>query len=258
MLSASQIDSAGVDLLRQHEQREKFRSLPSTVTIQDAQHIQNAYVGKLLSKFSADVVGYKVALTTKQIREWLKIHEPACGQILSNRVHSSPFVVNQSDYVRLSVETEICIVLDGDMSGPCTVDEVQENLRSVHCAYELVEDRGADLAKLDVISLTADNCWNAGAVIGPPGDPGLDLTGRQGQLWVNNLLVATGNTDECLNGNPLYVVAWLAEYLGRTGHSIKAGQPVMTGSIMQSQFLQRGDRAVFLVEGLDSVELQVA
>ena len=258
MLSTAEIDAAGAALFMQHENREEFKPLSSAVTMEEAQRIQDAYVAKLLKKLDAHVGGYKVALTTKQIREWLKRDEPACGQIISSRIYTSPHVVRGEDYVRLSIEPEICVVLDNDMSGDCTVDDVHKNIRSLHCAYELVEDRGADLGNLDVVSLLADNCWNAGIVMGPAAERSLPLDSRTAHLWVNDGLVATGSTAECLNGNPLHVVAWLSQYLGQQGRSIKAGQPVLTGSIIRTQFLRPGDRAVFEVDGMPPATLTIA
>src|SRR5581483_2249289 len=118
-------------------------------------------------------------------RDWLKVYEPCCGQVLANRIHHSPAVVKVADFVRFSLEPEVCVILDRDMSGTVTVDDVRRNLRSIHCAYELVEDRGADMTRIDARSLTADNSWNAGIVIGPPGPLDIGLTNWRGRLSVN-------------------------------------------------------------------------
>jgi 2-keto-4-pentenoate hydratase len=134
---------------------------------------------------------------------------------------------------------------------------VRRAIRSLHCCYELVEDRGADLTRLDARSLVADNSWNGGIVIGPPAPPDLVLDDRAGRLRVNGAVTKEGTTRETMGGNPLHVVAWLAGHLGKRGKALKAGQPVITGSIIETQFPVAGDRLVFDVDGIPPVELNL-
>ena len=51
--------------------------------------------------------------------------------------------------------------------------------------------------------------------------------------------------------------AWLAGHLGRRGRKLKAGQPVITGSIIETQFPVAGDVLVFEVDGMPPCELRV-
>jgi 2-keto-4-pentenoate hydratase len=259
MLSQSEIDSVARDLIAQHDRREIFVNFPDRVpTIADADTVQDAYVALLCDKLGTHVGGYKIALTSKSTRDWLKIDHPCAGQVLANRIHASPHTQPISDYVRFSIETEICVVMDHDMAGEYTVDEIRRNVRSLHCAYELVEDRGADLTCLDARSLVSDNSWNGGIVVGPAADdPMLDLNDRAGRLKVNGVVTKEGTTRETMGGNPLVVVAWLAGHLGRRGKVLKAGMPVITGSIIETQFPVAGDVLVFEVDGMKPVELRV-
>lgn len=259
MLSQSEIDAVARDLFDQHERKAPFVNFPDRVpTIADADNVQDAYVALLNRKYGTEVGGYKIALTSKATRDWLKIDHPCAGQVLSNRIHQSPHTVHLSEYVRFSIETEICVVLDRDMSGDCTTLDVERNLRSVHCAYELVEDRGADLTCLDARSLVSDNSWNGGIVIGPAAPAGLDLTNRAGRLRVNGQVTKEGNTRDTMGGSPLHVMVWLIGHLGRRGRALEAGQPVITGSIIATQFPALGDTLVFDVDGIKPVELRVA
>jgi 2-keto-4-pentenoate hydratase len=233
MLNSANIQAIATELMGQHARKETFVNFPDRVpTLDDANDVQDAYVAMLCDAQGTSVGGYKIALTSKSTRDWLKIDHPCAGQVLANRIHQSPFTVHLSDYVRFSMETEICIVLDKDMAGDCTIEDVRRNLRSIHCSYELVEDRGADLTCLDARSLVSDNSWNGGIVMGPPG--------------------------ETMGGNPLFVVAWLAGHLGKRGKVLKAGMPVITGSIIETQFPVAGDVLVFEVDGMPPVELRIA
>lgn len=258
MLTQTEIEAIAGDIFSQHERRELFRAIPDRIpTVDDAHDVQDAYVRLLLKKFDTTVAGYKVALTSKQTRDWLKVYEPCAGQVLATRIHQSPHTVRISDYVRFSAETEVCAILDKDMSGPCTSADVRRNLRSLHCAFELVEDRGADMTKMDARSLAADNSWNAGIVVGPPASKDTDLTNLRGALKINGGITHRGTTSETMGGDPLEAVAWLAGHLGKRGKTLKAGQPVLTGSIIQSQFLGAGISIEFAMDGMPPVHLKI-
>lgn len=166
-------------------------------------------------------------------------------------------MVKVADYVRFSIEPEVCVVLDRDMNAECTAADVRRNLRSVHCAYELVEDRGADLTRMDAKSLTCDNSWNHGMVIGPPGRIDLDLANRRGRLKVNGVVTQEGTTAETMGGDPLHAAAWLISHMAKRGRTVHAGEPIITGSIVQSQFPVVGDVLVFAMDDMPPVEVRL-
>lgn len=258
MLTSAEVDAIAGDLLTQHEQRRIFQAIPGRLPhMEDAYNVQESYVALLLRKYKATVGGYKIALSSKQTRDWLKVHEPCAGQVLATRIHQSPHTVRVADFVRLSIEIEVCVVLESDMSGTVSAEDVRANVRSLHCAYELVEDRGADLTKLDAKSLASDNAWNGGIVIGPAGPKSLDLTNRLGRLKVNGVVTQEGTTAETMGGNPLDAVVWLIGHFGKRGRAIKAGEPVITGSIVQSQFLGAGNVLEFAMDGMPPVVLNL-
>ena len=259
MLSPSEVEAIAADLFAQHERRQNYEPFADRIpTPEDSHDVQDALVRLMCAKEKSEVAGYKIALTSKSTRDWLKINEPCAGQVLGSRIHRSPYTVHVSNYVRFSMETEICVILDRDLSGECTVEDVRNCLRSVHTSYELVEDRAADLTRLDARSLVSDNCWNGGIVIGPAAPAGLDFTNRAGRLRVNGQITKEGTTRDTMGGDPLFVVAWLAGHLGRRGRALKAGQPVITGSIIETQFPKPGDVLVFEVDGMPPCELRVA
>ena len=254
---ATDVESIARDLFEQHERRENFAPFPDRMSSEDdAYAVQDILVPMLAKKYGAEVAGYKIALSSKQTQEWLKINDPCAGQILANRVHQSPFTTKISDWMNFGIETEVCVVLDRVLPAECSFEEVQKSLRSIHCAYELVEDRYADLTKLDPKSLVADNCWNGGIVVGPGVNPDIDLSNRSGRLKVNGQVAHEGTTQETMGGNPINVVMWLARNLGKRGKQIEAGNVIITGSIIATQFPKAGEAVVFDIDGIPLVELR--
>ena len=55
-------------------------------------------------------------------------------------------------------------------------------------------------------------------------------------------------------GHPFAALAWLANNLAQRGQAIKAGQFVFTGSVVETKWVNRGDRVEMEIEGLGGVE----
>ena len=122
----------------------------------------------LLHSEHGATVGYKVGLTSATMQAFCGIDHPIAGAVLAKRVHRSGAIVRRSDYGRLGLEFEIAVRIKSDVpaaSGPFTADLIEPHIDGICAAVELVDDRNADYANLDVLSLVADNSWNGGIVL---------------------------------------------------------------------------------------------
>jgi 2-keto-4-pentenoate hydratase len=69
----------------------------------------------------------------------------------------------------------------------------------------------------------------------------LALEAIEATVQINGNTVATGRGDAVL-GNPLNSVIWLARKLGEFGHSIRAGDLIMSGSFTRQFPIEPGDQ----------------
>jgi 2-keto-4-pentenoate hydratase len=138
-----------------------------------------------------------------------------------------------------------------------TADTIAPHIDGVCAAIELVDDRAADYAKLDVRSLVADNSWNAGIVLSEFSSSWPDLAPLLGRATKDGELIGEGYGRDIL-GHPFNSAAWLATHLAARGTALKAGQIVMTGSVMKTIFPEHDAHYRFDIEGLGSVEMRVS
>jgi 2-keto-4-pentenoate hydratase len=127
-------------------------------------------------------------------------------------------------------------------------------------ALEIVDDRNAnyDCISQQVLTLIADNAWNAGLVHGAMTTnwKDLDLSKLEGRVHINNKLAGSGFGSDVL-GHPFNALAWLANNVLNQGQKIQAGMTVMTGTMITTQFVQAGDQLTFSIPELGSVGVQI-
>lgn len=252
---------AAQSLLAAHKANVQFTSLgppDKPATISDAYDIQDRYVALLRAEYG-DAVGYKVGLTSATMQKFCGIDHPIGGVVLASRVHRSGAIVRRADFGRLGLEFEIAVRIKSDISvtaAPVTAAMVAPHVGGVAAAIEMVDDRRADYSNLDVLSLVSDNSWNAGIVLSEFATSWPDLELIVGRATRDMAPVGEGHGRDIL-GHPFNSVAWLATQLNGRGTGLKAGQIVMTGSVMKTVFPDSDALYRFAFEGLGSVEVQV-
>lgn len=252
---------AAQSLLAAHKANVQFKSLgppDQPATVADAYDIQDRYV-TLLRGEHGDAVGYKVGLTSAAMQKFCGIDHPIAGVVLASRVHQSGATVRRADFGRLGLEFEIAVRLKSDIpvaGGPCTAEMVAPHIDGVCAAIEIVDDRSADYASLDVLSLVADNSWNGGIVLSKFVTPWPDLERVLGRATRDQAAIGEGHGRDIL-GHPFNSVAWLATQLNSRGVGLKAGQTVMTGAVMKTVFPEADASYRFDLEGIGAVEVQV-
>ena len=235
-----------------------YRNLPDNLrpaSIAEAYAAQEAYYGLAEPTYGA-VAGAKIATTTKVMQQLMGINHPCGGAIFSRTIHRSPAKLRAADFVNLRIESEIALQVGADLpatGAPWTRETVAPAVAAALPAFELIEDRNADYAKTEALSLIVENCWNGGIVTGTPKRVPLDdLVGIAGRLTLGGKLIGEGAAED-----PCATLAWLANHVAERGRNLKADMIVITGSLIPTVSIGPGQRAEFAVEGLGEVVVDV-
>ena len=254
-------DAIAAWLMQQHAARRRFEPFAARFGIDTVAHayaVQQAFVDATRAARATGRAGYKIGLTSPAMQAMCGIDTPVAGVVLSDDVREAGAAVARGAPVRLGVEFEIAVRLGRDLPAadrPATLAEVERAVDGVAPAIELVDDRACDYRALDVLSLIADNAWNAGIVLGEFRSvwPALDQV-RGRVLLEDGRLLDEGRGSDVL-GHPLAPVAWLSGHLASRGDCLRAGDVVMTGSLVTTKFPSRAGRYRFEASGLGAVEL---
>jgi 2-keto-4-pentenoate hydratase len=243
--------------MQAHASRANYANVPDQLgltTVDEAYRAQEA-LARLLGSREGGIAGAKIATTTKVMQQLMGIDHPCGGLIFANRVHSSPASLRLKEHLHLVIECELGLRLGHALPkemAPYTAAMVSRAVISVMPAFELIEDRRADYKQTNVLTLIADNCWNAGVVLGPetPFRSDHNLTGVRGHLEINGQQAREGMTDD-----PLSALAWLVNLNAEHGRSLEPGMVVITGSVIPTLAIESGDTFVFRLGDFGSAEL---
>ena len=191
---------------------------------------------------------YKIGCTTSVMQQYLKIAHPCAGGLFSGRIHQGHANLNHGGYFRPGIECEIAVRLGRDLSptdAPFTADKVAEAVESYMPAIEVVDERYGDWPHTEAPTLIADDFFAAGCVLGAS-TPRLalpDLAQLTGQTFINGVEAARGVGADVM-GHPHNALAWLANNLAGRGKALRAGEIVLTGSLVQTQWPAPQDEVV--------------
>lgn len=246
------------------QNRDRFQPLRGE---DDPGSLENAYgVQEVLYQLmqnergSGPFGGHKIALTSPDIQEMCGVDQPAYGRIFSKKIHHTPHTAKISDFVRIGVEFEVAFEMGEDVpldQAPFDPSTMAPYVKSAMPALELIDDRDADYSDLDAKSILTDKCWCGGIVLGKPLEDWqkIDLGNLESTVTWNEKDNDHGNTGNAL-GHPLNGLAWIANHLAKRGGALKAGEIIMTGSALKTQFPKAGDSCTYTIMGLGEVTVK--
>ncbi len=220
-------------------------------SVEDAYAVQAALVSRL-SEDRGPQLGWKVGATNETVQTLMSTPEPFYGSLLAGNRLSSGAQVSMGDLITPLLECEVAMELGADLAGPSvTVQAAGAAIARIMPSFEIVDPR-TRAWKTGPVNAIADNALQTRFVLGEPVgyDAGVDLSQIHVTLTRADQVVAEGDGTNVL-GDPLNVLAWLANTLPKRGHALRAGDLVMTGTITPVIELSAGDAmtAAFAIPG---------
>jgi 2-oxopent-4-enoate/cis-2-oxohex-4-enoate hydratase len=227
------------------------------ITIADAYHVSL----RMLERRIADgetVIGKKIGVTSKAVQNMLGVHQPDFGYLTDRMqvLHGDDVPIGR-ELIQPRAEGELAFVLKRDLTGPgVTPADVLAATDHVRPCFEIVDSRIRDW-KIKIQDTVADNASSGLFVLGREGaDPrAIDFVTCGMVVEKNGDIVSTGAGAAAL-GSPVICVAWLANALGEFGVGLKAGEIVLSGSLVPLERVEPGDRMSLKVGGIGGASVR--
>jgi 2-oxopent-4-enoate/cis-2-oxohex-4-enoate hydratase len=227
------------------------------ITIEDAYRISLRIRDRRISD-GERVIGKKIGVTSKPVQNALGVHQPDFGWLMDRmRWESGCELPISRELIQPRAEGEIAFVLKRDLVGPgVTPADVLAATECVLPCFEVVDSRIHDW-KIKIQDTVADNASSGLFVLGrEAADPRkVDFVTCGIVVEKNGEVLSTGAGAAAL-GSPLICVAWLANTLGGFGVSLKAGEVVLSGSLVPLEPVRAGDVMRMQIGGIGSAHVR--
>jgi len=235
-------------LLDLRRTQRRVPALPADIvprTLAEGYQVQEQLVRKLLDRSGGRPIGYKIACTSLLAQKALAVDGPFFGVLMSQSSYPSPATLPGRDFTVRCAEAEFGFEMATDVPvGPVyTAESIREFIGTALPSIEIVDHRYHDWKTVGAPSLLADNAIHGAWIAGEPyaGWRDIDFARHPVTLIVNREKRFPGSGAAVL-GNPLNVVAWLANELPRFGRRLRRGERVTTGVTTDIYLAQPGDR----------------
>ena len=215
-------------------------------TLAEAYRIQALLVEKRIEQLGGTTIGYKAAATNVTAQKQMDVDGPFFGTLLSATSHKSPAALPALAFTLRIVEAEFGFEMGEDVPAspvPYTAETVAPFVAFAIPAIEVVDHRFHDWRLVGAPTLAADNAIHGAWVEGQPVRyrPSFNLSAHPVDVIVNGKPWRKGSGANVL-GDPLNVVAWLANELPKHGRTLRRGEKISTGTTAEVYFAQAGDR----------------
>jgi 2-keto-4-pentenoate hydratase len=176
------------------------------------------------------------------MQQMIGVDQPDYGPVLGSTVYADGDSISLGSFIQPKIEAEIAFVLGSPLAGPdVSVLDARRAIAGMTAAVEIVDSRFADW-RIKLADTVADLASNGAVAVSSRLVPldGLDPRLIGMVLTRRGELVDTGAGAAAL-GDPVKVVAWLANTLGEMGVKLEAGHLIMTGALHAAVPMLAGD-----------------
>jgi len=226
------------------------------ITIDDAYHISLQMLERRVQA-GERVIGKKIGVTSKAVQSMLNVFQPDFGYLTDKMVYSGEMPISKN-LVQPKAEGEVAFRLKHDLIGPGISNaDVLAATESVMPCFEVVDSR-IENWNIKIQDTVADNAScglfvvNEDAAVDPRD---IDLATCGMVVTKNGSLLSTGAGAAAL-GSPVNCVAWLANTLGQFGIPLKAGEIILSGSLVPLEPFVPGDEMTVSIGGMGSCSVK--
>ena len=260
-MSLDQIERCATLLYRARSQGRLLERIPVSLK---PQSLSDAYVvqDRLFALLGDCTGGWFLGCTNPDIQRQLGMTHPYAARLRRSVLHLSPKHLEIAPELPVVLEVEFAFKLGRDLparSKPYSTEEVVDAVISVHPAIEVVISYLSDWTHQPFFDLVADNGTDGALIFGKGTDVwrNIDLETIDATLIVDDVEVQKGSGGN-IEGGPLTMLVWLANYVSQKGVGLKAGQICNTGSCTSIHYVEKNCTATAIFSHLGEVNLELS
>ncbi|MEJ2665879.1 MAG: hypothetical protein P8Z81_02070 [Deinococcales bacterium] len=202
-------------------------------------------------------LGWKLGFGTAAAMERLRIDAPLVGFLVDRAVVEPGSAVSVAGWTRPVIEPEVAVTMGMDVPVAADRESVRQAIAAIGPAIEL-----ADLSfpPDDVEEILAADVFQRHVVLGRFDETraGGSLDGLVGRVDRDGSLLATSDDLQAATGDLVDNVMHVANLLASLGETLRAGEVIITGSIVPPIDIDRSTEIRYALDPIDTITLKLA
>jgi 2-keto-4-pentenoate hydratase len=202
-------------------------------------------------------LGWKVGFGAPAAMQKLGIKAPLIGFLTDRALIATGATVSLADWKKPAAEPEIAVHMGQNLAAGADRATVKAAIAGLGPAIELAD---VDRPPEDVEHILACNIYQRGIVLGPcdASRAGGMAEGLHGHVARNGSNFAQTSDPQAMTGELLDIVRHVADTLADFGQTLRAGQIIITGSIVPPLWVEAGEEIVFRLDPVGSISIRFA
>ena len=200
-------------------------------------------------------LGWKVGFGSPAAFELLNTDRPLVGFLTDRSLLDDGATVPVGGWTTPMLEPEIAVHLAHDLEGDATHADVRAAIGGLSAAIELAD---VDVTPADPEPILAGNIYHRHVLLGPVDEGRTTADGIRGRVLRDGEEIAATDTPEAATGQLAEVVRLTAELLAASGERLRAGDVVITGSIVAPVKVAPGESVTAEIDPLGSLTVLIA
>ncbi len=203
-------------------------------------------------------VGWKVGFGAPSALELMQITAPLLGYLTDATVLDSGTHVHTTGWERGIVEFEVAVYLGEDLGAVTSADDAKAAVSAVGPAIELA-NVDLPVEASSVTEIVAGNIFHKGVVFGEPDveRARLDVTGLVARVLIDGRERFTTTDLQAITGPYPWIVMTVANTLEANGELLRAGDVIITGSVIPPVPVTEGKEFTFALDPFDGISIRV-
>jgi len=200
------------------------------------------------------LIGWKVGFGAPAALERLKLEAPLIGFLTDKIALASGASLSCSGWTKAAAELEIAVYMGKDLPGSSDRATTRAAIASLGPAIEFAD---ISFHPDDVESILAGNIYNRYVVLGKadPTRAGCNLDGLIGRAYRNGQETDKTNDPQALAGDIVNIVSSVASTLAMLGETLRAGEVIITGTIIPHLWLGQTEEIQYHLEPVDTISV---
>ena len=201
-------------------------------------------------------VGWKVGFGAPASLDLMQIIAPLLGYLTETTVFDDGASFDTNGWARGVVEFEVAVWMGSDLGAGATESEAAAAVTAVGPAIE-VADVDLPVGPDGISDIMAGDIFHRGVIFGTRDErrAGLDISGLTAHITLDEEQIATVTELEAITGAYPWIVSTVASTLASAGERLRAGDVIITGSVIPPVSVEDAERFTFELSPYDPISI---